>query len=159
MDKVINKIFEKIEKEPLNERLYSDCFDCIKIIFQTDKEKSFEYNGKLRQLCLKAKKESKNWDFIQSLEEIRKESYGGLENSVNEGEPYPYYANYSDLSAPSTAVDSNRIKYRNGSAQYWWQRSCDSGSAYGVRSVHPPGDISNHGASDSYGVAPACNII
>ena len=75
MDKVINKIFEKIEKEPLNERLYSDCFDCIKIIFQTDKEKSFEYNGKLRQLCLKAKKESKNWDFIQSLEEIRKESY------------------------------------------------------------------------------------
>ncbi len=75
MDKVINKIFEKIEKEPLNERLYSDCFDCIKIIFQTDKEKSFEYNGKLRQLCLKAKKESKNWDFIQTLEEIRKESY------------------------------------------------------------------------------------
>lgn len=75
MDKVINKIFEKIEKEPLNERLYSDCFDCIKIIFQTDKAKSFEYNGKLRQLCLKAKKESKNWDFIQTLEEIRKESY------------------------------------------------------------------------------------
>ena len=75
MDKVINKIFQKIEKEPLNERLYGDCFDCIKIIFQTDKEKAFEYNGKLRQLCLKAKKETKNWDFIQSLEEIRKESY------------------------------------------------------------------------------------
>ena len=75
MDKVINNIFQKIEKEPLNERLYGDCFDCIKIIFQTDKEKAFEHNGKLRQLCLKAKKETKNWDFIQSLEEIRKESY------------------------------------------------------------------------------------
>ena len=400
MDKVINKIFQKIEKEPLNERLYGDCFDCIKIIFQTDKEKAFEYNGKLRQLCLKAKKETKNWDFIQSLEEIRKESYhleakdvfdsyliylewnrpakkkfylprrkqlktlvedtsaqfdarealyyatedlpagtynfsivtqpwytadngktfqftlvndlaaggqivlemtynqtlagksvkvyenststtsietctisvgtegtalgatdgsvenlnhvqraimgsnrwshsaikqwlnsekaanswwtaknvfdrpssqvtsagfltdmdseflavigevnkrtalntvtdgggyedskelmfllsrselyGGLENSVNEGEPYPYYANYSDLSAPGTAVDSNRIKYRNGSAQYWWQRSGYSGHASYVRYVFPTGDIRGINAYGSVGVAPACNII
>ena len=89
----------------------------------------------------------------------RSELYGGLENSVNEGEPYPYYANYSDLSAPGTAEDSNRIKYRNGSAQYWWQRSCDSGSASTVRNVRPTGIIRIHSANTSLGVAPACNII
>ena len=89
----------------------------------------------------------------------RSELYGGLENSVNEGESYPYYANYSDLSAPGTAVDSNRIKYRNGSAQYWWQRSCYSGYASYVRIVTPTGYIYSYTASTSYGVAPACNII
>ena len=89
----------------------------------------------------------------------RSELYGGLENSVNEGEPYPYYANYSDLSAPGTAEDSNRIKYRNGSAQYWWQRSCSSGYASSVRYVGPSGIISGNIANGSYGVAPACNII
>ena len=89
----------------------------------------------------------------------RSELYGGLENSVNEGNPYPYYSNYSDLSAPGTAEDSNRIKYRGGSAQYWWQRSCYSGSAAGVRPVTPTGHINTSTAYFSYGVAPACNII
>ena len=89
----------------------------------------------------------------------RSELYGGLENNINEGEPYPYYANYSDLSAPGTAADSNRIKYRNGSAQYQWTRSCYSGYAGIARGVLPTGLISDRSAYDSYGVAPACNII
>ena len=89
----------------------------------------------------------------------RSEIYGGLENNVNEGEPYPYYANYSDLSAAGTGNDSNRIKYRNGAAQYWWQRSCYSGYANGVRLVYPTGYIGNYYANGSNGVAPACNII
>ena len=89
----------------------------------------------------------------------RSELYGGLENSVNEGEPYPYYANYSDLSAPGTAADNNRIKYRAGSAQYWWQRSCIAGSASSVRNVGPAGKFYIYGALDRHGVAPACNII
>ena len=89
----------------------------------------------------------------------RSEIYGGLENNVNEGEPYPYYANYSDLSAAGTGNDSNRIKYRNGAAQYWWQRSCYSGNASTVRTVHPTGTINIYYANGSIGVAPACNII
>ena len=89
----------------------------------------------------------------------RSELYGGLENSVNEGEPYPYYANYSDLSAPGTAADNNRIKYRAGSAQYWWQRSCYAGYAYYVRYVYPTGKVNYNSASYGFGVAPACNII
>ena len=89
----------------------------------------------------------------------RSEIYGGLENNVNEGEPYPYYANYSDLSAAGTGNDSNRIKYRNGAAQYWWQRSCNSGNASSVRYVYPTGHINSNHAYGSGGVAPACNII
>ena len=89
----------------------------------------------------------------------RSEMYGGLENNINEGDPYPYYSNYSDLSAPGTAEDSNRIKYRNGSAQYYWQRSCYSGYAITVRGVYPTGNIIDYHANNSYGVAPACNII
>lgn len=89
----------------------------------------------------------------------RSELYGGLENSVNEGDPYPYYANYSDLSAAGTAADSNRIKYRAGSAQYWWQRSCNAGLATNVRYVSPAGQIYGYNAYYSHGVAPACNII
>ena len=75
MEKVVNTIFQKIKKEPLNERLYVDCFECIKIIFKTDKEKAFELNAQLRKYCAKAKKQSTDWDFIECIENIRKESY------------------------------------------------------------------------------------
>ena len=41
----------------------------------------------------------------------RSEVYGGLENSVNEGTPYPYYADYSQLgNTAGTGADSNRVK-------------------------------------------------
>lgn len=89
----------------------------------------------------------------------RSEVYGGLENNVNEGEPYPYYSDYSDHQSPSTAADTNRIKYRNGSAQYWWLRSPYAGYARNARFVYPSGYISHYNAYNSIGVAPACNII
>lgn len=90
----------------------------------------------------------------------RREVYMGNEvASVIEGEPYPYYSDYSDLSAPSTEADSNRIKYRGGTAQYWWLRTPYSGSGLGVRNVHPTGVLHNYYANTSFGVAPACNII
>ena len=38
MQKIISQIFRKIEKDPLNLQLYNDCFDGIKILYQTDKE-------------------------------------------------------------------------------------------------------------------------
>ncbi len=87
------------------------------------------------------------------------ELYGDPGNSVNEGAPYPYYANYSDLSAPDVVADSNRIKYRAGSAQYWWLRSCFAGSASSVYYVGPTGLVSYVGACDGIGFAPACNIV
>ena len=89
----------------------------------------------------------------------RTEVYGGNENNIAEGVAYPYYSDYSDLSAPGTGDDSNRIKYRNGSAKYWWLRSPYSGSASNVRYVSPSGGVSNVSATGSSGVAPACCII
>ena len=90
----------------------------------------------------------------------RSEVYGGTEVSgVNEGEPYPYYANYSDLSAAGVEADSNRIKYRNGTAQVWWTRTPSSGNGYSVRNVNATGAVSFGYVSSNGGVAPACCII
>lgn len=90
----------------------------------------------------------------------RREVYMGNEVSgVIEGEPYPYYSDYSDLSVPGTGADSNRIKYRNGSAQYWWNRTPHSGTGINVRTVYTTGAVYHNIAYNSLGVAPACNII
>lgn len=91
----------------------------------------------------------------------RSEVYSGKENNINEGEPYPYYSNYSDLSAAGTGDDSNRIKYRSGTAQVWWLRSPNSASGSHVRGVSSSGYVTSYGNFAYYGsgVAPACNII
>ena len=89
----------------------------------------------------------------------RSEVYGGNEVMGGEGAAYPYYANYSDLAAPGTGNDTNRIKYRNGSAQYWWLRSPYAGNASTVRRVHTTGYVYDNFATNDYGVAPACCII
>ena len=69
----------------------------------------------------------------------RRELFMGDEvSSVKEGEPYPYYSNYSDYTSPNTGADSNRVKYKNGSPQWQWERTPYAGSS---------------------GVAPACNVI
>ena len=89
----------------------------------------------------------------------RSEVYGGKENGILEGDAYPYYSETSDLSAAGTGADTNRIKYRNGAAQYWWLRSPNTSNSGNVRFVHPTGNVYNNIASYSYGVAPACCII
>lgn len=90
----------------------------------------------------------------------RREVYMGDEvASVIEGEPYPYYSDYSDLSEPSIRADSNRIKYRGETAQNWWIRTPYLRSGLGVRCVGSTGDTTTVRAHIGYGVAPACNII
>ena len=90
----------------------------------------------------------------------RREAYTGNEvASVIEGEPYPYYSDYSDLSAPGAGNDGNRVKYRGGSAQWWWLRTSTSGNGSDVRRVGTPGNLHSNGAYTGLGVAPACNII
>ena len=54
MDKLINTIFRNIEDKPTSAELYSDCFDCIKILFAEDKQKSFEYNKRFRKYLVNA---------------------------------------------------------------------------------------------------------
>ena len=92
--------------------------------------------------------------FLLSMTEV----YGGLNNNIAEGVAYPYYADNSVLSAAGAGNDANRIKYRNGAAQYWWLRSPRTSFSFGVCYASPTGHIHNHLARYSYGVAPACCI-
>lgn len=93
--------------------------------------------------------------FLLSKSEI----YGGLENNINEGSPYPYYKDYSSLSEAGTGNDSNRIKYRNGSASSWVIRTPFSNSVGNIINVNPGGGINSVGTHNPSGIAPACVII
>lgn len=77
----------------------------------------------------------------------------------SEGTAYDYYKNYSDLPAAGSGADKNRIKYRNGTAKYWWLRPPYAGDASIVRIVTPSGALYGSYATNSSGVAPACCII
>lgn len=88
----------------------------------------------------------------------RSEVYAGLENSVNEGNPYPYYSDFSDLSAAGSGEDGNRIKYMDGVAKYWWLRSPGASLAFNVRIVYPSGTLNNNNAHYAFACAPACTI-
>lgn len=92
----------------------------------------------------------------------RPEIYAGTERSADgaDGKVYEYYgAGYSDLASPGTGADSNRIKYRSGSATYWWLRTPHSIHGSNVRIVTPTGTLYNYTTSNSFGVAPACVIV
>ena len=78
---------------------------------------------------------------------------------MTEGEPYPFYSDYSDYASANAGADKNRIKYRGGSPQWWWLRTPNTGSGYGVRNVYAGGNLSINNANNSNGVAPACNVI
>jgi len=90
----------------------------------------------------------------------RRELFMGDEvSSVKEGEPYPYYSDYSDYTSPNTGADSNRVKYKNGSPQWQWERTPSAGYSSDVRYVYNTGNLNYYGASNGGGVAPACNVI
>lgn len=90
----------------------------------------------------------------------RREVFAGNEvSNVTEGEPYPFYSDYSDYTNANAGADKNRIKYRGGSPQWWWLRTPDAGNGCGVRGVDAGGILYDSGANSSGGVAPACNVI
>lgn len=90
----------------------------------------------------------------------RRELFMGDEvSSVKEGEPYPYYSDYSDYTSPNTGADSNRVKYKNGSPQWQWERTPNAGNSSSVRFVNGTGYLNHYDANSSNGVAPACNVI
>lgn len=91
----------------------------------------------------------------------RSEVYGEPETeNVNDGTPYPYYADNSDLSSAGSGADSNRMKYINNTAVPIWLRTPDYGSAQWGRAVSKVnGGITSDSADKSKGIAPACNII
>ena len=85
------------------------------------------------------------------------EVYAGAEGSIMEGEPYPFYSDFSDLSQAGTGEDTNRIKYTSaGTAGYWRLRSPHVGIGYNVRAVYPTGAVHNYTAINADGLDPAC---
>lgn len=90
----------------------------------------------------------------------RREVFAGNEvSNVTEGEPYPFYSDYSDYASANAGADKNRIKYRGGSPQWWWLRTPNAGGGGNVRVVGTDGYLNYYSASNSGGVAPACNVI
>ena len=85
-----------------------------------------------------------------------KNTYG---SQVDEGGPYDFYKDYSDLSSPGTGADTNRIKLLSGSARYWWLRSPYPSLAGIVYVVLPTGAHSDVSADSSHGLAPAYCIV
>ncbi|MCD8090296.1 MAG: DUF6273 domain-containing protein, partial [Clostridiales bacterium] len=89
-----------------------------------------------------------------------REVYAGDElSTVTEGKPYPYYSDYSDLTAAGTGADTNRIKYKNGSAQYWWLRTPNAGGGNQVHNIQSSGKFHYSYAIYSSGAAPGCSVV
>lgn len=89
----------------------------------------------------------------------RSEVYAGNENNINEGGPYDYFKDFSDSATATAGKDTNRIKYRNRSAKYWWLRSPFIGYADHVHYIYPSGELNSGHANITVGVAPACCIV
>lgn len=106
--------------------------------------------------------DNRGWDTV--AEKIfllsRTEVYGGLNYDIAEGEPYPYYADNSILSAPGAEEDTNRIKYqKNGNACSWWLRSPAVGYTYAVVYVQTSGNLVGGYADLGIHLVPACCIV
>lgn len=102
--------------------------------------------------------------YIDTEEKIfllsRTEVYAGPNNNVDEGGPYRYFSEFSDLSSAGTGADSNRTKYRNSVAKYWWLRSPFTGYASLPFGANLSGTVNYlSSATYVYGVAPACCIV
>ena len=89
----------------------------------------------------------------------RSEVYGDVENGIDEGNAYAYYKDYSDLLSAGLGTDSNRIKYLNNSANYWWLRSSSTNTTDYLRRVSQNGSLNISYAFNNNGIAPACCIV
>lgn len=81
----------------------------------------------------------------------QKEIFGTTSETVSDDSVlFPYYEG---------ATNADRIKYRDGSAAYWWVRSAYSWTASSVRFVRSDGSLNGNGAVNSGGCSPACTIV
>ena len=66
-------------------------------------------------------------------------------SAAGEGTQYDYYK-----------AGNSKVKNRNGSAAYWWERSPNASNSTSFCMVYRNGNANYHGASTAYGVAFAC---
>ena len=69
---------------------------------------------------------------------------------AGEGDALEYFKNCA-----TTAADSKRIAYLNGSATSWWLRSPSTGNTTGVWGVYTGGGYNYWDATSTYGIRPA----
>ena len=84
--------------------------------------------------------------YLASTKEIFNANWDVADDSV----VFPFYEG---------AGNADRIKYRDGSAAYWWLRTPYSGYASRVRRVSSDGTMVSYGADVALGLAPACTIV
>jgi hypothetical protein len=126
--------------------LDSDFLSVVKPVYKYTKLNDFDNN----EIC-----RTEDTFFLLSATEL----YYGANQGVEEGKPYEYYEKLSTLTAPGGGADENRIKYSNGVATAWYQRSLyKNGSEYNVRCVSTNGGGLQRTASNKFGIAPACVI-
>lgn len=84
--------------------------------------------------------------YLASTKEIFNANWDVADDSV----VFPFYEG---------AGNADRIKYRDGSAAYWWLRTPLSGVAGIVRLVYSDGTLTATNAFYAHGLAPACTIV
>jgi hypothetical protein len=90
----------------------------------------------------------------------RPEVFCGTEKTqVDEGFPYPFYADYSDYASPNADADKNRLKYLDGTAKWWLLRTPSIATSGSARTVFTTGALNSNFAYYASGIAQACNII
>lgn len=98
---------------------------------------------------------------LPSRSEVYAGAVGGIPSNI-EGEPFPYFSQFSDHSSPSTAADTNRVKTRlkDSKAAPWWTRTPNVYSQYIVHTIFASGKLSDgNDAVNAWGVVPVCHII
>ena len=75
MEQTLKNILRRIEKTPDKLGLYEDCFECIKLLKEEDKEIAYKYNAIFRKYIKKALRIFKEIADLQKLDFLQKESY------------------------------------------------------------------------------------
>lgn len=121
-----------------------------------------EFRAVIGEVTKKTRNEYSYKDFIESSELFfllsQIETY--VDNPTDKLKAYAYYSSpRSDLTAPGTGVDTNRIKYENGVATAWSLRTPTRGWVYDVNRIGSSGGGTDSGATYPSGIAPACCIV
>lgn len=75
MEQTLKNIFRRIERTPDKLELYEDCFECIKLMREDDKELAYKYNATFRKYLKKALRIFKEIIDLQKIDFLQKESY------------------------------------------------------------------------------------
>ncbi|MCI9087530.1 MAG: hypothetical protein HFJ32_03115 [Clostridia bacterium] len=101
---------------------------------------------------------SNDYLWLLSASEVLKDGYNGGDTRgyaiAKEGEQYLYYQKNVTEAWNWNSSNTNRVKYNNGSASYWWLRSPSNYGSTGFCLVRTGGNSSGDLSHYYWGVAP-----